>query len=152
MPQQDTPTALYGKRIDALFGDSIADEKEIVSVLDDVIPLQGASHAEVSEYVIESPMRYAECFAVLSDGRKVGLQDPSAFVGWSGHVRNRSMLFRSNGKHYEVAIEASLRGHSPGGIRELFPEAESDPGSSLARQFIGIDGHPVMLPDLPVTV
>lgn len=152
MPQPDTPTALCGKRIDALFGESIADKEKIVSVLDAVIPLQAASHADVSEYVIESPMRYAECFAVLSDGRKVGLQDPSAFVGWSGHDRHRSLLFRSNDKHYEVAIEASLRGRSPGCIRELFPEADSDHSSSLGRQFIGIDGHPVMLPDLPATV
>lgn len=151
MPQQDTPIALCGKRINALFGDSIATEEKIVSVLDDVIPLQGASHADVSEYVVESPMRYAECFAILSDGRKVGLQDPSAFVGWSRHERNRSLLFRNNGKHYEVAVEASLRGHSPGCIREVLLEAESDHGSSLARKFIGIDGHPVMLPDLPAT-
>ncbi|MDH3481879.1 MAG: hypothetical protein OEM50_09205 [Gammaproteobacteria bacterium] len=152
MRQHDKPTALSGKRLDALFRDSIADEDKIVSVLDDVIPLRGASHADVTEYVIESPMRYAECFAVLSDGRKVGLQDPSAFVGWSGHDRSRSLLFRSNSKHYEVAIEASRCGHSPGGIRELFPESESDQSASLARQFIGIDGHPVMLPDLPATV
>jgi malate synthase len=152
MPQQDTPTALSGKQIAALFGDSIADGEKIVRVLDDVIPLQGASHADVSEYVIESPMRYAECLAVLSDGRKVGLQDPSAFVGWSGHDRSRSLLFRSSGKHFEVATDAALLGHSPGGIRELIPECESDQSSSLARQFIGIDGHPVMLPDLPANV
>jgi len=67
MPQQDTPIALCGKQINALFGDSVADEDKIVSVLDDAIPLQGASHAEVSEYVVESPMRYAECFAVMAN-------------------------------------------------------------------------------------
>lgn len=152
MPQQETSIALCGKRINALFGDSIVNGEKIVGVLDDVIALRGASHADVSEYVVESPMRYAECFAVLFDGRKVGLQDPSAFVGWSRHDRNRSLLFRSNGKHYEVAVEGSLRGHAPGCIRELFLEADSGHSPGLARQFIGIDGHPVMLPDLPAAI
>jgi len=150
--QPETPIALCGKRIDALFGASIANEARIVSLLDEVIPLQGASHADVLEYVVEIPMRYAKCFALLSDGRKAGLQDPRAFLGWSRHDPNRSLLFRSNGKHYEVAVEASLRGQVPGCIREVFLEAESDHNSRLARKFIGIDGHVVILPELPATI
>ena len=34
MPLQDTPIALCGKQINALFGDSVADEDKIVSVLE----------------------------------------------------------------------------------------------------------------------
>jgi hypothetical protein len=114
--------------------------------LDEAIPLQGASHTDVLEYVVESPIRYAECCALLSDGRKVGLQDPCKFVGWSRNGRNRSLLFRSDGKHFEVAVESCLRGKSPGSIREVFLEATSERRSSLARKFIGIDGDPVVLP------
>jgi hypothetical protein len=144
--QLETPIALCGRLTNALFGASIGDEENVISVLDEAIPLQGASHSDVVEYVIEIPMRYAECFALLSDGRKVGLQDPRKFVGWSRHDRTRSLLFRSSGRHYEVAVEASLHGHAPGCIREVFLEAKSERRSRLARKFIGIDGDLVILP------
>ena len=150
--QLKTPTALCGRLVNALLGASIGDEKRMIGVLDDAIPLQGASHADVVEYLVEIPMRYAECFALLSDGRKVALQEPRRFVGWSRHDRNRSLLFRSNGKHYEVAVEARLYGHAPGCIREVFLEAKSERRSSLARKFIGVDGDLVILPVLPESI
>jgi len=135
-----------------LFGAGIGDEKRMIGILDDAIPLQeGASHADVVEYFVEIPMRYAECFALLSDRRKVTLRDPHKFVGWSRHDRNRSLLFRSDGKHYEVAVEARLYGRAPGCIREVFLEAKSERRSSHARKFIGIDGDLVILPVLPTT-
>lgn len=151
-PQLQMPGSLCGRPINALFGASIADEHDMIGVLDEAIPLAGASHADVVEYVVEIPMRYAECFALLTDGRKVGLQDPRAFVGWSCHDRDRSLLFRSSGKHYEVAVEANLRGQAPGCIRTVFLEARSERRSSLARKFIGIDGDLVILPVLPATL
>ncbi|MBT8065806.1 MAG: hypothetical protein KJO09_01100 [Gammaproteobacteria bacterium] len=150
--QLQTPISLCGKLINALFGASIGDEELMVRALDDAIPLQGASHADVCEYVVEIPMRYAECFALLNDGRKVALKNPRQFVGWSRHDRNRSLLFRSNGKHYEVAVEAELRGQAPGCIRTVFLEAKSERRSSLARKFIGVDGDLVILPVLPATI
>jgi len=150
--QLHTPIAPCGRPIDALFGTSIGDEENINSVLDDAIPLQdGASHADVLEYVVEIPLRYAECFALLADGRKVGLQSPRKFVAWSRHDPNRSLLFRSNGKHFEVAVERSLRGQTPGCIRQVFLEAKSERRSSLERKFIGVDGDLVVLPVLPAT-
>ncbi len=152
MPQQlQTPIALCERLINALFGASIGDEERMIVVLDDAIPLQGASHADVVEYLVEIPMRYAECFALLSDGRKVALQEPRKFVGWSRHDRDRSLLFRSNGEHFEVAVEACLHGQAPGCIREVFLEAKSERRSSPARRFIGIDGDLVILPVLPAT-
>jgi len=102
--QLQTPIPLCGKLINALFGASIGDEEQMVRALDEAIPLQGASHADVLEYVVEIPLRYAECLALLSDGRKVALQNPRHFVGWSTHDRDRSLLFRSRGKHYEVDL------------------------------------------------
>ena len=147
--QLQTPVSLCGKLINALFGASIGDEEHMVRTLDDAIPLQGASHAEVSEYVVEIPMRYAECFALLQDGRKVGLQNPRQFVGWSAHDRDRSLLFCSDGKHYEVAVEADLLGQSAGCIRTVFLESKTERRSGLGRKFIGIDGTVVILPVLP---
>lgn len=147
--QLQTPVSLCGKLINALFGASIGDEADMVKALDEAIPLQGASHADVVEYCVEIPMRYAECLAVLTDGRKVGLQKPRQFKGWSQHSPNRSLLFRSNGKHFEVAVEERLRGNAPGCIREVYLEARSERRSSLARKFIGVDGDLVILPVLP---
>ncbi|MGB5624690.1 MAG: hypothetical protein WBM61_03080 [Woeseiaceae bacterium] len=150
--QLQTPVTLGGKPINALFGASIGDETHMVRTLDDAIPLQGASHADVAEYVVEIPLRYAECFALLSDGRKVALQNPRHFVGWSSHDPDRSLLFRSRGKHYEVAVEACLRGQSPGCIREVFLEAKSEQRASLAGKFIGVDGALVIHPVPPATI
>lgn len=150
--QVQTPVSPCGKLINALFGASIGDQERMVSVLDEAIPLQGASHADAVEYLVEIPMRYAECFALLADGRKVALRNPRQFVGWSSHARDRSLLFRSRGKHYEVAVEAGLRGQSPGCIRTVFLESRSERRSSLARKFIGIDGDLVILPVLPTAL
>ena len=147
--QLQTPVSHCGKLINAMFGASIGNEADMVSLLDEAIPLRGASHADVVEYRVEIPMRYAECFAVLGDGRKVGLKDPRKFKGWSRHSPDRSLLFRSNGKHFEVAVEARLRGKAPGCIREVYLESRSERRSSLARKFIGVDGDLVILPVLP---
>ena len=150
--QLEAPVARCGRLINALFGASIGDSKHMIDVLDEAIPLEGASHADVVEYTVEIPMRYAECKALLADGRKVGLEKPRHFVGWSRHGPNRSLLFRSNGKHFEVAVEERLRNHTPGCIREVYLEARSGQRSSLARKFIGIDGELVILPVLPTTI
>lgn len=154
MTQQElqTPISLCGKLTNALFEASAGDENNLVGILDDAIPLHGTSHADVVEYVVEIPMRYAECLAVLSDGRTVGLKDPRKFVGWSRHGSDRSLLFRSNGKHFEVAVEGRLRGQTCGSIRELHLESKSERRSSVARKFIGVDGDMVVLPELPATV
>lgn len=154
MTQQrlQTPVSPCGKLVNALFGASIGNAADMVDLLDEALPLQGASHADVVEYRVEIPMRYAECLALLKDGRKVGLQKPRTFIGWSHHGPDRSLLFRSNGKHYEVAVEARLRGQAPGCIREVFLEARSERRSSLARKFIGVDGDLVLLPVLPTKI
>lgn len=149
MHQLESDKSVYGRLINALFGASVGEEADVVSLLDEAIPLNGASHADVVEYSVEIPMRYAECLALLKDGRKVGLRDPRKFKGWSQHSLNRSLLFRSNGKHFEVAVEEQLLGKAPGCIREVFLEARSERRSSLARKFIGVDGDLVILPVLP---
>ena len=76
--------------------------RENTDYLDRVIPLDGASHAEVLKYTVEIPMRYAICFAILADGRKVKLRDYRKFLGWSGWGKQRSYLFRSDDQYIEV--------------------------------------------------
>ena len=73
-------------------------------ILDSLVPLRKASHADVVEYRVEIPMRYAECYAVLEDGRKVSFADPRKFLGWSSHTDRRLLLFRNN----DIAIEVEV--------------------------------------------
>ena len=74
-------------------------------ILDSLIPLRNASHADVVEYRVQIPMRYAECFAVLTDGRTVRFKEPRKFMGWSSHDERRSLLFRHHGITLEVEVD-----------------------------------------------
>ena len=117
-----------------------------VSLLDDLIPLRGASHADVVEYSVEIPLRNAECFALLHDGRKVGLAEPWKFIGWSSYAPSRTLLFRVKGAHLELDVEDELAGKSPGKIHNITLEAMTLRAANAMRKFIGIDGTQVLLP------
>jgi len=145
--QLHTPDSVGARPIDPSFSANVGDDENTARVLDNAVPLQGASHADVVEYAVETPIRYAECFAMLADGRKVGLKEPRQFVGWSCHSPTRSLLFRADGAHLEVAVEERLRGHVPGSIRELIFESASEQRSNPPRKFIGVNGELVILPD-----
>lgn len=119
---------------------------DAVSILDDLIPLRDASHTEVAEYRVEIPFRNAECFAVLTDGRKVPLSAPWQFKGWSSHEPSRTLLFRVNGAHLEVGIEDELSGKVPGSIHNISIEAIALGCATTMKKFIGIGGEQVLLP------
>jgi len=74
--------------------------------LDQTIPLDGASHADVVEYSVDIPMRYTECFAKLADGRTVRLRDARQFVAWCGDRSKPSFLFQDGGLRVEVQTDA----------------------------------------------
>ena len=142
------------------FGDLNAQEARTrtAAYLDQVLPLKDASHADVVAYSVEIPMRYAECFATLADGRKVRLADTRRFIGWAGDPNERSLLFRKNLLHIELRTDAGLNGSArgPGGISDIVLESAVrtiKPAESSAREchdaerrFIGIDGSLVALP------
>ena len=119
---------------------------DAVTLLDDLIPLRNACHNDVIEYSVEVPFRYAECFAVLADGRKVGLVEPRKFVGWSSYNPSRTLLFRINGAHLELDVEEQLAGKAPGRIHNITLEAMAIRGADKMKKFIGIDGDQVLLP------
>ncbi len=64
----------------------------VIEFLDRVIPLDGPSHAQVVRYTVEIPMRYAQCFATLEDGAKIGLRDPRQFIGWIGREESPTLI------------------------------------------------------------
>ena len=144
MSQQQLQTTVSARtnRITGLSGSSTDGCESKVDLLDNAIPLQSSSHADVVEYCVEAPMRYAECVALLTDGRKVRLRNPCQFVGWSGD----SLLFNSNGQHIEMAVDSDSDRRAAPAIRVVFHEDASERRKSFARKFIGIDGDLVNLP------
>ena len=114
--------------------------QDAIAVLDDLIPLCSASHADVVEYCIDIPMRYAQCFAQLTDGRKVAFRDPRKFVGWSSHDENRSLLFRSKTSTLELDIASRDEATLPGRIRNIVFEFLAPRAADTMRKFIGVDG------------
>ena len=131
------------------------DSYRTAAYLDQVIPLKGASHADVVSYSVEIPMRYAECFATLRDGRKVRLADRRRFIGWSGDANKRALLFRKNLLHIELRTDKGLNGSAPGpgGICDIVLESAvrsvqtaEQQQQDAERKFVGIDGSLVSLP------
>jgi hypothetical protein len=115
-------------------------------ILDSLVPLQKASHADVAEYRVEIPLRYAECVAVLKDGRKVKFTDPRKFLGWSCHEPRRSLLFRNNDITLEVEVDNRAADRERCVVRSINLQAAIRQGAQRLKKFIGIDGDLIILP------
>ncbi len=103
------------------------EQTEKAKFLDQMIPLNGASHADVASYGVDTPMRYSECFAKLVDGRIVRFRDSRQFIGWSGMNGSRHLLFRSEAGR--LLIPASVG-------QQISPERRS----SVQHKFTTRDG------------
>jgi malate synthase len=136
--------ARWGSLYDALYGtDVISDEDGKAAgaaynprrgaavinyashFLDSAVPLHGASHGDVVRYEVETIWRKAECIATLSGGGRVKLLDAWQFIGYTGRAPLKSLLFRNNGLHIEVLIDA---GHpvgktAPANVRDILLES-----------------------------
>jgi len=121
------------------------DSLNAVSLLDNLIPLRDASHTDVVEYSVEVPYRYAECYDLLQDGRKVGLAEPWNVVGLSSYSPRGKLLFRVNGAHLELDVEDELAGKAPGKIHNIVLEAMALRTANTMRKFIGTDGGRLLL-------
>ena len=115
-------------------------------ILDSLIPLRGASHGDVVEYRVEIPLRYAECYAVLADGRKAKFADPRKFLGWSCHAPRRSLLFRNNDITLEVEVDNRAADQERSTVRSINMQAALRQGANRLKKFIGIDGGLIILP------
>lgn len=69
------------------------ERKQTAKYLDELIPLIGASHTEVVDYLVSIPMRYAEVRARLANGQTARLADAGQFLGWQGYGANPTLLF-----------------------------------------------------------
>ena len=115
--------------------------------LDAAVPLKCGSHADVVRYNIDVPMRYAECFAVLRDGRTVPLANKRSFVAWSGRESRHSLMFEAHGLRIEAMIDPYDRAarSAPGHVAKIDIQSTSTdaPPRQMAgsnRRFIATDG------------
>lgn len=115
-------------------------------ILDSLVPLHKASHADVAEYRVEIPLRYAECIAILKDGRKAKFIDPRNFLGWSCHEPRRSLLFRNNDMTLEVEVDNHAPERQCSVVRSINLQAAIRQGAQRLKKFIGIDGDLIILP------
>ena len=95
--------------------------------LDQFIPLDGASHADVVRYDVEITLRYAQCTATLACGRVVRLRDSRQFLGRSSDEFGWALLF-------------------VGEVNQIILRLDSDSSPSAWRPrrmagFIGVDGE-----------
>ncbi len=121
----------------------LADE---LKILDNLIPLRNASHADVVEYRVEVPMRYAECYAIMADGSEARFVDARTFLGWSSHDARRSLLFRNDDVTLEVEVDNGAFERQCSTVRSINVQAALRQGASSLKKFIGIDGDLLTLP------
>jgi len=107
--------------------------------LDELIPLRGASHADVVGYATDIPMRYTECCAVLADGRKVRLENSRQFLGWCSRGGTMDLLFDGGGRRVEVKLDKSEEGP----LRDVIEWRNTSGLNGAGRQFVMRDGSQV---------
>ena len=137
--------ARWGSLYDALYGTDILPEDpgrekgtsynpargELVvakaaAFLDSAVPLEGASHTEVTAYAIAvgaDDRRHLR--AILDNGGNTGLQDPAAFVGYVGEDNPSAVLLAHNGLHIEIQIDAAdpVGAVHPAGVKDVLMES-----------------------------
>ena len=75
------------------------ERRHAAKYLDEIIPLIGASHTEVVDYLVSVPMRYAEVKARLANGKTARLANAKQFLGWRGYGPNPTLLFEYGERH-----------------------------------------------------
>jgi len=113
--------ARWGSLYDALYGSDIISDNEgaensggynpvrgakviqfAKQFLDHALPLAQGSHSDVCNYDIEQQ----QLVALLNNGEKVQLQDPSSLQGVAQHSdTNKSLLFKHNQLHIELCFD-----------------------------------------------
>jgi len=99
-----------------------------------MIPLQDASHADVVDYSVHTPMRYTEFFALLADGRKVRLKDTRQFIAWLSRGRSGKRNFLFQGRHGRLELQA-----------ETEQTAKIVKTATSERAFVARDGSPFVV-------
>ncbi len=93
-----------------------------MAFLDEVVPLRGISHADVTAYRIDNGL----LIAVQPDGEETSLANTDGFTGYCGDADHPSIvLLRNHGLHIEFRIDIDhyLSQYHPAGISDVQLEA-----------------------------
>jgi malate synthase len=94
--------------------------------LDEVVPLGGASHRDVTGYTVSAAGLAAHIAGGTATGGTAKLADPAAFAGYAGDPGAPSaILLRQHGLHIEIAIDRAGRigAADPAGVQDVIVEA-----------------------------
>ena len=107
----ETPGREKGSSYNPARGELVVERT--AQVLDQIVPLAGASHASVSAYRAEANGNGFELVAALANGSQARLAEPAQFVGFNGAGDAAAVLLKHNGLHIEIQID---RGHPVGAV------------------------------------
>ena len=119
----ETPGREKGARYNPARGELVV--ARTAEALDAIVPLSGASHAEVAAYRVQAKGDGFVLQARLANGGETGLVDPFAFAGFVGVGDASAVLLRHNGLHIEIQID---RAHPVGaahgaGVKDVLLES-----------------------------
>ena len=100
--------------------------QKVASILDEVVPLEGASHLDAITYAIGSDSSgLRELRVILNDGNSTGLVMPDSFVGYLGEAEPSAILLKHNGLHFEIQIDRAHNVGSahPAGVKDVLVES-----------------------------
>ena len=117
--------ARWGSLYDAFYGTNVIPEEEgteqgssynpergnlvikrTSEELDKVVPLDGLSHADVVDYVIDESADRTQLRALDSKGKQFRLKNPDTFVGYrKERSEAQSILLKNNGLHIEIQVD-----------------------------------------------
>lgn len=132
--------ARWGSLYDALYGTDVISEDDGAekgrgynkvrgdkviawgrNFLDESVPLESGSHADVEKYDISG-----DRFVAVIDGAEVHLQQPEVYVGYAGDKASpSSILLKHNGLYIDIQIdpESPIGGTDKAGVKDIVLEA-----------------------------
>jgi malate synthase len=99
---------------------------KVAQVLDQAVPLEGASHNDVTQYLIgEGANQTRQLRVILNDGNNTGLRDSDQFAGYMNEEDPSSILLKYNGLHIEIQVdrEHNVGAVHPAGVKDVVVES-----------------------------
>jgi malate synthase len=134
----ETGAAERGKSYDAIRGAKVVDW--VRTFLDDIVPLASGSYKAIRAFTIES----GALAVTLESGEKLGLEDPSRFVGYRGRpAQPAAVLLRNNGLHIEIVLDSRHRigREDPAGIADVVLESATSAIVDLDDMIVAVDAE-----------
>ena len=120
----ETPATRRSSEYNPQRGNQVVERTE--SFLDQVIPLNNASYADVLSYATVEQSGTILLCCTLRDGTETGLVDPTQFVGYQRSGATLSnVLLNNNGLHIDIVIDPThpIGATHPAGVKDVVIES-----------------------------